>query len=133
MDSDLVNAQFAKVQDIENAMKKNGFSRIGRHFEHPDTDYYVAFPPGPLTVGDRAIEDISELVFETGTLRVIPPTACVMDRLSHYHHWGDRQALAQAEMVATRNPIDLGEVRTWSESDGKLAAFNQIRKRLERA
>lgn len=132
LDIDLVNAQFARVQEIEDAMKRIGFSRIGRHFEHPDTDYYVEFPPGPLTVGDRTIEGISEIVFETGALRVISPTECVMDRLSHYYHWGDRQALVQAEMVATRNSIDLDKVGEWSESEGKLAEFNRIRNRLER-
>jgi hypothetical protein len=131
MDIDLVNAQFARVQEIEDAMEKIGFSRLGRHFEHPDTDYYVEFPPGPLTVGDRTIEDISEIAFETGSLRVISPTECVMDRLSHYYHWGDRQALAQAVMVAERNSIDLAKVMEWSESEGKMAEFSQIKARLE--
>jgi hypothetical protein len=131
MDIDLVNAHFAKVKEIKKAMEGIGFSRLGRHFEHPDTDYYVEFPPGPLTIGDRNIETISEIAFETGSLRVISPTDCVMDRLSHYYHWGDRQSLAQAEMVAARNPIDLDDVLRWSQSEGKLDEFNQIRARLE--
>jgi hypothetical protein len=90
MDIDLVNARFAKDRDKEKVMKGIGFSRIGRRFEHPDSDYYVEFPPGPLAIGDRIVEFISELAFETGALRVISLTECVMDRLSHYYHWGDR-------------------------------------------
>ena len=132
MDIDLVNARFAKDRDIEKVMHGIGFSRIGRHFEHTDTDYYVEFPPGPLTIGDRIVESISELTYETGTLRVLSPTECVMDRLSHYYHWGDRQCLAQAEMVAARNQIDLDAVMRWSEAEGKLEMFNKIKNRLGR-
>jgi len=132
MDIDLVNAGFSKDQEIENVMEGIGFSRIGQHFKHPDTDYYVEFPPGPLTIGDRVVESIAELTYETGTLRVLSPTECVMDRLSHYYHWGDRQCLAQAELVADQNQIDLDAVMRWSEAEGKLGEFNQIRNRLGR-
>jgi hypothetical protein len=131
MHIDLVNAHFAKDRDIEKVMHGIGFSRIGRHFEHPDTDYDVEFPPGSLTIRDRVVESILELTYETGTLRVLSPTECVMDRLSHYYHWGDRQCLVQAEMVAARNQIDLNAVMNWSESEGNLEAFNQIRNRLK--
>jgi hypothetical protein len=130
MDIDLINARFAQNREIEKVMEGIGISRIGRHFEHPDSDYYVEFPPGPLTIGKRVVEFVSELAFETGTLRVISPTECVMDRLSRYYHRGDRQCLVQAEMVAARNPIGLDEVMKWSGSEGKMEEFNQIRSRL---
>jgi hypothetical protein len=131
MDIDLVNVRFAKLREIERVMNELGFSRIGRHFEHPDTDCFVEFPPGPLTIGDRIIEAVSELRFDTGILKVLSPTDCVMDRLLHYYHWGDIQTLAQAEMVASRNQIDIDEVMEWSRREGKLDEFREIRERLE--
>lgn len=131
VDIDFVNAQFAGAQDIKNAMSELGFKKKNRHFEHPDSQYYVEFPPGPLAIGDWRIEGRSEIRFDTGKLRVLSATECVMDRLAHYYHWGDRQALTQAEMVASRNRINLDEVMQWSKSEGKLEVFHYIRDRLK--
>jgi hypothetical protein len=36
-------------------------------------------------------------------------------------------------MVAQNNPIDLRELRRWSENEGKLAEFKKIAKRLQPA
>ena len=130
-DIDLVNARGANPSQIEEAMIEIGFSRTGRHFEHSDTEYYVEFPPGPLTVGVRIIDSLSEIEFDTGTLRVLSPLECVLDRLAHFYHWGDRQALVQARMVASRHQIDLGEVEKWSEAEGKHKEFREIRELLE--
>lgn len=132
-DIDLVNVRFTARGKMEKAMKELGFSQYGRHFEHPDSDHIVEFPPGPLIIGDLNVKDISELRFDTGILRVISPTDCIKDRLAHYFHWGDRQCLAQAEMVASRNEIDLDEIQDWTKSEGKLDELKKIRNRLEKA
>lgn len=124
------NARFAEFRDIEQTMERLGFTRIGRHFVHPATQYYVEFPPGPLTVGERKIAALSELHLDTGILRLLSPTDCVLDRLAHYYHWGDRQALTQAELVASRHQVDLDEVIEWSRSEGKLDKFHEIKNRL---
>ena len=73
-DIDLVNTHFAKRGKIEEAMYAIGFKFIGRHFEHPDTDHVVEFPPGPLLLGESRVTEIYELAFDTGLLRVISPT-----------------------------------------------------------
>jgi hypothetical protein len=56
----------------------------------------------------------------------------VKDRLSWYYHNNDRQSLEQAAMVARRQQIDMGEIRRWSENEGKLAEFERIKNRLRR-
>jgi len=71
-----------------------------RYFIQPGTLYRVEFPPGPLAVGEEPVKKIDKIQFPTGILRVISPTDCVKDRLAAYYHWGDRQGLAQAIMVA---------------------------------
>jgi hypothetical protein len=130
MDIDLVNAKFAARKKIVEAMKEIGFTETGRHFGHPDTDYFVEFQPGPLSIGDKSIDEVSELSFDTGILRIISPTDCIKDRLAHYFHWGDRQCLAQAEMVAARSQIDIDDIEDWSRSEGKLKEFVSIRSGL---
>ncbi len=133
LDLDLVNVYFAKRRKIVEAMDGIGFSQEGRHFGHPDTGYFVEFPPGPLAIGESQVKEITEMTLETGMLRVISPTECVKDRLVQYYHWADLQCLEQACMVAAQNPIDLDEIESWSQLEGKLDAFNYIKGRLRKA
>lgn len=126
-DIDLVNAIFAKRKKIEEAMIELGFVPTGRHFEHPDSDHIIEFPPGPLTLGDFVVENLNEIHYETGTLQVLSPTDCIKDRLAHYFHWNDRQCLTQAIMVAENHCVDLGELEEWSRNEGKLSDFKQIK------
>ena len=130
-DIDFVNAGFAGQDKIEEAMAEIGFFPFGRHFEHPESDHIVEFPPGPLQFGDGKVKVISEMEFETGILQIISPTDCIKDRLAHYFHWADRQCLAQALSVASKHKIDLDEVKEWSKSEGKLDEFNEILNDLE--
>lgn len=131
-DIDLVNARFTNRKKIEKAMIELGFSPTGRHFEHSESDQIVEFPPGPLSVGDDIIVEISEIEFETGILHVLSPTDCVKDRLAHFYHWNDRQCLAQAILVAASHTIDFEEIEKWSKNEGKLTEFNRIKTQLSK-
>jgi len=130
-DIDLVNRYSAKRSVIKSAMEELGFQEAGRHFEHPDSEFFVEFPPGPLSLGEENIIRIVELEMETGILRVISPTDCVKDRLAWYYHDGDRQCLSQAILVSNEHQIDIGEIRKWSEGEGKLEEFEKIKAQLE--
>ena len=132
-DVDLVNALFAGRKKIDKAMGEIGFSSIGRHYEHPNSEHIIEFPAGPLHVGDGKVKNISKLKYETGILRVISPTDCVKDRLAHYYYWGDRQCLKQAILVSTKQKINLKELREWSKVEGKLDEFDNIEKDLRNA
>jgi len=130
-DLDLVNRYSAKRSVIKSAMEELGFQEAGRHFEHPDSEFFVEFPPGPLSLGEENITRIVELEMETGILRIISPTDCVKDRLAWYYHDGDRQCLSQAILVSNEHQIDIGEIRKWSEGEGKLEEFEKIKAQLE--
>jgi len=107
-----------------------GFMEEGRHFKHPDSEFIVEFPPGPLAVGTEPVKQVDEIKLSTGILQVISPTDCVKDRLAAYYHWGDRQCLVQAISVAGRRAIDLGEIERWSGVEGKLQEFEKIKASL---
>jgi hypothetical protein len=129
-DLDLVITGNPNRRRLREAMEQIGFHEVGRHFEHPETDFFVEFPPGPLSVGVEPVARIDELRLETGTLRVISPSDCVKDRLSAYYHWGDRQCLQQAIMVAKSHDVDLREIEKWSRAEGKHAEFDAIKEKL---
>jgi hypothetical protein len=129
-DVDLVNRHFADRSAISAAMTEIGFAEAGRHFEHPDTDYVVEFPPGPLAIGDEHITELTEIPFDTGLLRVISPTDCVKDRLAWYFHTGDMQCLHQAILVSKAHTVDLQEIRRWSAKEGKLPQYDTFVKQV---
>jgi hypothetical protein len=129
-DIDFVNRYHARHDRIEEAMNEIGFVAAGRHYTHPDTEFYVEFPPGPLMAGDDPLTDDELQSYDTGTLRLISPTSCVKVRLAHFYHWGDRQCLEQAIMVAQANEVDIGEIKAWSVREGKLDEFDEFRSLL---
>lgn len=129
-DIDLVNAGFAKRERIDHILKSLGFHSVGRHYEHPESDHIIEFPPGPLTLGDDPVNTTNELTYETGILEVLTPTDCIKDRLAHYYHWGDNQCLHQALLVAKNYDIDLPEIESWSKGEGQLEKFIAIRDHL---
>ena len=129
-DLDFVNRYAAKPDAISLAMEEMGFQETGRHFEHHQTEYFVEFPPGPLSFGEEYAIDVAEIVMDTGLLRIISPTDCVKDRLAWFYHSGDRQCLSQAIMVSKDRAIDLEEIRIWSEGEGKLEEFEKIAEKL---
>ena len=129
-DLDLINPYSTKRRMLRETMQELGFHEEGRHFEHPDTQFFVEFPPGPLAVGVEPVKQIDEIKFSTGMLRIISPTDCVKDRLAAYYHWDDLQCLEQAVLVAQANKIDLAEIERWSAGEGKLDEFRRIRDQL---
>ena len=127
-DLDLINQYNESRRKIKAAMEEIGFKEERKYFTHPETDYFVEFPPGPLGVGDEPVKRIDEIPTETGVLRIISPTDCVKDRLAAWYHWDDRQSLDQAVWVAQKHKVDLGELARWSEAEGmveKFKAFTQ--------
>ena len=110
-DLDLVNASFARRSKIKSVMEKIGFQEKGRYFVNPETQFFVEFPDGPLSVGEEPVKEISEFELATGTLRVVSSTDCVKDRLCAFYFWNDQQGLAQAVLVAKSQKVDLNEVK----------------------
>lgn len=112
----------ARVEAIGSAIAPLGFGRTpgARQFEHPETDYYVEFPPGPLGFGETAVRDdeATTLHTEFGPVRIVTPTQSVMDRLAAYVNWTDNPSFDQAIMVARRHPIDWPALHEWARLEG---------------
>jgi|WetSurMetagenome_2_1015567.scaffolds.fasta_scaffold61977_3 hypothetical protein len=111
---------------LKQVMEQIGFTEQQRYYKHPDTKFFIEFPPGPLAVGDEPVKDHSEIQLSTGILFLLSPTDCIKDRLAGYYHWNDKQCLEQALLVAEENPIDIDEIERWSAHEGKLKEFQEI-------
>jgi len=130
-DLDLINAFFVKRKDIRVVMEGMGFKEKGRYFVSPETQFFVEFPDGPLSVGEEPVKAIDEFKLATGTLRVISATDCVKDRLCAFYFWNDQQGLAQAILVTKSQKVDLKEVKRWSEVEGKLNEYGVFQNKLK--
>jgi len=124
-------AQFSiDLDEIEIVMEEFGFNRKGKYYYHSSTNYFIDFIPGPLSVGDGPVEEICELIMDTGVVRIISATDSVKDRLAGYYYWQDMQSLEQALLVARNNPINMKNVEAWSMKEGKIVEFDEFRRRL---
>lgn len=121
------------IKTIEKTLIKIGFSKSsGRHFTHPETEYFVEFPKPPLSIGNMPIKEWATQNNKAGKLQLLTPTHSVMDRLAGYLHWNDKQNLDQAVMVAKKHPIKIREIEKWSKSEGEIEKFEVFRARLLR-
>jgi len=130
-DLDLINTHFAKRSKIKVVMEKLGFQEQGRYFINPETQFFVEFPDGPLSVGEEPVKEVSEFELATGTLRVVSPTDCVKDRLCAFYFWNDQQGLAQAVLVAESQSVDLQEIKRWSKVEGREQEYEIFKGKLD--
>jgi hypothetical protein len=115
---------FKKINEV---MLGLGFSRkSGRHFVHPKSKFFVEFPGVALQIGDQSITEFAKRKTKVGTLTLLRPTECVMDRLAAFYHWNDPQGLEQAVLVSLKHPVNLKDIEAWSVNEGmkkKYAIF----------
>jgi hypothetical protein len=78
-----------------------------RLYAHPQTEWLLEFPSGPLGFGQTIVDgsQLETLPTPWGSLRVITPTLCVMDRLAAFCHWGDRQCWEQLQAWAMQEGL----------------------------
>ena len=129
-DLDLINTNFAKRSKIKSAMEKIGFQEKGRYFINPETQIFIEFPDGPLSVGEEPVKEISKFQLATGTLRIVSATDCVKDRLCAFYFWNDQQGLAQAVLVAKSQNVDLKEIKRWSKAENKESEYQAFKTKL---
>jgi hypothetical protein len=115
----------AMVDDLKPVLERLGFEHAGvprlSQFSHPRVEWYVEFPPSPLTFGNLRVdpEDCALIELPVGKLRIITPTQSVMDRLAAAYAWRDAQSRDQAIMVAVNQDVDWEALRTWFASEGE--------------
>lgn len=124
VDLDFVTA--AMVDELAIALKPLGFEKAGRPrlsvFEHPKTNWYLEFPPAPLSFGETYVDPSNCARMQIGALhlRIITPTQCVMDRLIAAAAWNEPQSLEQALLVTKHkaDEINWTLLDAWILSEG---------------
>ena len=50
MDLDFIEEMPVTRRKLNGVLEKIGFIEENRYFRHPDTEFFIEFPPGPLSV-----------------------------------------------------------------------------------
>src|SRR3972149_6503729 len=95
-DVDFVATGLASRTQIKRAMERLGFREVGRHFEHPDSKWFVEFPGGPPSVGMEPITHIEEMRYTRGTRRGPGDTGGRPPLRWRGRHWRQHRSLQQA-------------------------------------
>lgn len=129
-DLDFVVTHLTTQQKLDAALGDIGFGRTGDRYVHPDTQFWVEFPRGPLAVGgDDKIRPIT-LRDKAGRASTLSATDSCRDRLAAFYHWNDRQSLEVAVQIARRQKVNLRKIRQWSEQEEHLDQFEEFRRRI---
>ena len=125
---DLDFVSFEEGRRIVEVLKKIGFRQTeGRHFGHPQTQYYAEFLNPPVAVGQQQLTRFKRLRTPLGFIKMLTPTDCVKDRLAAYLHWKDRQALQQAAMVASSQTVSWASLHQWAGKEGSLTVIADLK------
>jgi len=84
-DIDLVNTNYAKPRVLSDAMARLDFYKQGRVYVNDSTPITVAFPPGPLSVGDELIHQVAQAEIVGHKVPILAVSDVVKDRLVANH------------------------------------------------
>ena len=130
-DIDVVERYHSKRSTLKTALALIGFTEKNRYYIHPEANYFLEFPAGPLAIGDEAVKEVHELKTESGTLRLLTVTDCIKDRLSAFYYWQDRQSLQQALWVAKNHSHDIKAIENWSSNEAMDEQFLKFKSLLD--
>lgn len=135
-DLDFVTA--AMFDELAPVLAPLGFEHTGvprmSQFVHPLVEWFVEFPPAPISFGDLQLDhnDCASIDSGVGRLQIITPTQSVMDRLAAAIHWSDAQSREQAILVAAHQSIDWKALENWFANEGEsIDQFEQFRALVE--
>ena len=134
-DLDFVREEFF-AEGLPEVMSEIGFEKEGRHYRHPDCGHlFVEFVSGPIGIGADTGIVPAEVTSGGTTIKLLSPTDSVRDRLAGFIHFGSRDYMDQAVMVAAAHEIDWRKVERWcrGEGPGGPAAYAEVHRRVEDA
>jgi hypothetical protein len=116
-------------KDVVAALAGLVYSFANSMFKHPNSNFTVEFPKGPLAIGAEQVNRFDTVRDGDRVLHVITPTDVVRDRLNKFAAWDDFSALRAAVGVALAADVDVHEIRAFMRREGQ----GVFRERFEQA
>jgi hypothetical protein len=130
---DLDFVTHATLKQVTKAMEKIGFHKgDARYYVRKECPFFIEMVAPPVALGNEPVTKFEKLRTKNGSLVMLTATDCVKDRLSAYFHWNDRQALEQALLVASKQTVNMSEIKRWSAQEGHEDKFEEFKKKLKK-
>ena len=129
-DLDYIIRNSVSRTQLDQAMLAVGFARTGSEYRHPELQFFVEFPRGPLAIGDDDLVEPIEIRVGAVKVLTLSATDSCRDRLAAFYHWNDLQSLRVAATIARRRKVNLEVIRAWSVREGRYAEFRQFEREL---
>ena len=96
-DVDFAVLSAQSTHEIGLVLTQLGFVRQGRVWQHADVKYTLDFVAHTPYIDQRPISDFTEVATRVGGVKVYRIEDAIADRLAHFIHWSDTEALTVAE------------------------------------
>jgi hypothetical protein len=129
-DADFILRYGAAAADVRAALGTTGFRRrVAGDFDHPDLQYTVEFPVGPLAIGSDLVTSWETKHRAEELLHVLSPTDVVRDRFLHFYAWPDLSAYSAALRIgrAMRELVDWDAFETWARREAEADRTYDLR------
>jgi len=118
-DIDFVMQYSYSVSQIEKTMLELGFKIDGKYYVLDDSKFFIEILTPPVAVGDEFLNNFASRNTKLGILKLLTPTDCVKDRLCGCFLHNDKHCFEHALAVASKNTIDIDNLKKWSENEDK--------------
>lgn len=128
------DALIVRRDTLAEVMAEIGFLRRQRHYVHPQCQHlFVDFVSGPVGIGEDTRITPQQVENDGVILKLLSPTDCVRDRLAGLIHYGTRDHMDQAILVARAHPVDWNAIEAWAagEGPGGRDAYSELRRRAQ--
>jgi hypothetical protein len=133
VDADFIPLGEIERDQLDSTLSSLDFRRSGDRYVHPDIEFYVEFPRGPLAIGaDYQIRPIEYVSGRRRCLTLSATDSC-RDRLAAFYHWNDRQSLGVAVQIALRNRLQWSVIKGWSKNEGVPDRYQEFLKAVRAA
>ncbi len=126
-------ADFVSPSDdgrIEDAMTRMGFKKKGKAFAHSKVKFTVAFSGRSIEIGGSIVREWDTRVGRDGTLHLLRPAECVMDRLADHFTVKGSRSREQAVWIAKKQKVDLVPVERWATGAGHEEDYREFARML---
>jgi hypothetical protein len=119
-DADFVLRYGSEGKAVLAALATIGFRRRpSGDFDHPNLQYTLEFPAGPLSIGSDLITSWCTERRDDEILHVLSPTDVVRDRFLHFYAWPDLSAYSAAVAIARAmyDSIEWNAFEAWARRE----------------
>jgi excinuclease UvrABC helicase subunit UvrB len=107
MDIDLAALSGIERSKIDDALASLGYTKNGRNYLHSESRWTIDIVADTPFIGNRPIEQFATIATQFGEVNVLRIEDALADRIAHFLHWSDSEALSIAAALAREKASEI--------------------------